>query len=297
MCATSPILARGSDSAEVGSWDLWVRGVGWGWGVCEVGGGGAGWGRGGAGEEWGGTGVVRGRNGAGRGWCGGGVGRGRTRSGAGRGGAGLSGSSPLRVPLVRRSSPPRVLPSGRPVLRRAVPVRPIFMAAGRGGTRPAGSAAATGTPSRAATVTSATSCTRAWPIASVSRIGRTSFLTFHARVAARSRGPVFLRPLPRGDRAHRLRLPWTRLRGLPPPPPPHAPPRCGPRRFRPPLAPPRRRLPPPPARARRRDRDLRRGDRDSDCQWGVAGSGSWQRQHRRRPTRPPGTPPAETVHG
>lgn len=80
-------------------------------------------------------------------------------------------------------------------------------------------------------------------------------------------------------------------------PPPHAPPRCGPRRFRPPLAPPRRRLPPPPARARRRDRDLRRGDRDSDCQWGVAGSGSWQRQHRRRPTRPPGTPPAETVHG
>ena len=42
---------------------------------------------------------------------------------------------------------------------------------------------------------------------------------------------------------------------------------------------------------------LRRGDRDSDCQWGVAGSGSWQRQHRRRPTRPPGTPPAETVHG
>ncbi|MFJ3301662.1 ATP-binding cassette domain-containing protein [Streptomyces sp. NPDC086549] len=34
-------------------------------------------------------------------------------------------------------------------------------------------------------------------------------------------------------------------------------------------------------------------DGASGCQWLVAGSGAWQRQHRRRPTRPP----AETVPG
>lgn len=239
-------------------------------------------------------------------------------------------------PLVRRPSPLCVPPSVRPVLRRAVPVRPTFTAAGRGGTRPPGSAAATGTPlmrgdgalfARAGSIrrpsgpgaSGTVPSSRAGSMLTPSLTPNRSLCPLHARGVdrlgtsrrkdlvhvSRARGhavswrPVLLRPLPRGDRAHRLRLPW----GLPsprPPPSPHVPPRRGPRRFRPPFPPfppSRQPLPPPPTRARRRDRDLRRGDRDSDCQWGVAGSGSWQRQHRRRPTRPPGTPPAETVHG
>ena len=40
-------------------------------------------------------------------------------------------------------------------------------------------------------------------------------------------------------------------------------------------------------RAAPRFRSAAGGTRGSECQWGVAGSGAWQKQHRRRPRTPP----------
>ncbi|AWT42509.1 hypothetical protein DMT42_09400 [Streptomyces actuosus] len=57
---------------------------------------------------------------------------------------------------------------------------------------------------------------------------------------------------------------------LPPPPCPRLPPPCP--------------LPPPPVPA---PPLAPRPAVGLDCQWAVAGSGAWQRQHRRRPTAPP----------
>ena len=263
MCATSSILARGADIAEVGSWDLWVREVR---GTACVGGE-MGWGSVQAATSGGSACVRGGATASSR----------RAAATGARRGVGLSGSSSRSVRLVRRVFA-AARAAVRPGLCRGGRCRsvPIFTAAGRDA-----SAAATAAWPRARghSVVEVSGCgswsaafTRAWPR------GHGDGFSYDRR--RDGTGPA---DFASADRLH--------------PPPPHAPPRRGPRRFRQPLALSRRRLPPPPVRAGRRDRDLRRGDRDSDCQWGVAGSGAWQRQHRRRPTRPPGTPPAETVHG